>query len=196
VKQLIDFFNRFERRHLLIGLAALLLLLNLGRWGWGYFSARQEELQGRMDLLAQYQEAVLDLPEVERRAALQRRQLQQLEALLVSGDSEEKVASTMQIFLQSQISKAGLEPEFIQPVRSPLRGGQDSDRQGHGDVAIKIRMSGSLNDFAKFLQMVYTSNQLFLIENFTIKPFGQGELKIFMEVRGYYKISTGEGQPA
>ncbi|MGV1100717.1 type II secretion system protein GspM [Thiovibrio sp. JS02] len=194
MKLLVDFFNRFERRHLLVGVAAVLLLLNLGRWGVDYVNARQEELAGRMDLLAQYQEAVRRLPEIERRVSLKSRRQQQLEALLFAGDSEEKIASSMQISLQSQISKAGLEPEFIQPVRSG--GGQAIDRQGHGDLAIKIRMSGSLNDFAKFLQILYASNQLFLIENYTIKPFSQGELKIFMEVRGYYKISKTGDKPA
>lgn len=194
MKLVLDYLNRFDRRFLLLGIAGVLLVLNAGRWGFDYFSARQEELADRAALLAQYREAVLRLPEIERRLNLLRGQQRQLNGQLFSGDSEEKIASSMQILLQSQISKAGLDPEFLQPVRVP--GQANVDKQGHGDIAIKIRMSGSLNDFAKFLQAFYAGNQLFRIENFTIKPFGPGDLKIFMEVRGYYKIGNQEGQPA
>lgn len=187
MKQLLDYIGRIDRRHLLFGVAALLLVLNLGRWGVGYFTSRQDELASRIGLLEQYKKSVAKLPQVQQRVVQLQRQAQQLEAYLFSGDNEDKIASAMQIRLQSEISNAGLEPEFIQP----LRGGATSDRQGLGDIGIKIRMSGSLNDFMKLLKNLSSARELFKIESFTVKPFKQSELKIFMEVRGFYRLSAG-----
>jgi len=161
-----------------------LLLLNLGRLGLGYLESRQAELADRMAMLAQYREAVQRLPEIEDRVVLLTRRQQQLESFLFQGESEEKIASAMQIMLQSELSNAGLEPEFIQPVRA----GEGGDRKQHGEIAIKIRISGSLNNLGQFLQSRYASPQFFRIESITIKPFRPGELKISLDVRGYYKI--------
>jgi hypothetical protein len=111
---LLEQINRIDRRHLLLGVAALLLLLNIGRWGADYLDSRQQELADRIELLAQYQKSVHKLPQVRQRVSRLKKRAQYLESFLFSGDSEEKIASAMQIKLQSQISKAGLAPEFIQ----------------------------------------------------------------------------------
>ena len=191
MNQIMEFIQRFDRRYLLGGVAAVLLLLNLGRLGLGYLESRQAELADRMAMLAQYREAVQRLPEIEDRVALLARQQQQLESFLFQGENEEKVASAMQIMLQSEVSNAGLEPEFIQPVRA----GEGGDRKEHGEIVIKIRMSGALNDLGKFLHSRYASTQFFRIESLSIKPFRPGELKISLDVRGYYKIGK-EGDKA
>jgi Tfp pilus assembly protein PilO len=190
VNQIMEFIHRFERRHLLAGAAAVLLVLNLGSWAMGYLDARQEELADRMEMLAQYREAVQRLPEIEDRVAVLSRQQQQLESFLFQGENEEKIASAMQIMLQSEVSNAGLEPEFIQPVRA----GEGGDRKEHGEIAIKMRMSGALNDLGRFLHSRYASKQFFRIESLSIKPFRPGELKISLDVRGYYKIGKEGGK--
>lgn len=186
MNQIMEFIQRFDRRHLLAWVAAVLLVANLGRLGLGYLDSRQAELTDRMTMLAQYREAVQRLPELEDRVVLLARQQQQLESFLFQGENEEKVASAMQIMLQSEVSNAGLEPEFIQPVRAG--DGSGGDRKEHGEIVIKIRMSGALNDLGKFLHSRYASKQFFRIESLSIKPFKPGELKISLDVRGYYKI--------
>ena len=190
MNQIMEFIHRFERWHLLAGAAAVLLVLNLGSWAMGYLDARQEELADRMEMLAQYREAVQRLPEIEDRVAVLSRQQQQLESFLFQGENEEKIASAMQIMLQSEVSNAGLEPEFIQPVRA----GEGGDRKEHGEIAIKMRMSGALNDLGRFLHSRYASKQFFRIESLSIKPFRPGELKISLDVRGYYKIGKEGGK--
>lgn len=190
MNQIMEFIHRFDRHHLLAGVALVLLVANLGRWGFGYFESRQEELADRMEVLAQYREAVQRLPEIEDRVALLARQQQELESFLFQGENEEKIASAMQIMLQSEVSNAGLAPEFIQPLRTAEGG----DRKEHGEVAIKVRMSGSLNDLGQFLHSRYASKQFFRIESLTVKPFRAGELTISLDVRGYYKISKEENK--
>jgi Tfp pilus assembly protein PilO len=172
--------------------AVVLLVANLGRLGLGYFDSRQEELEERMAMLAQYRETVQRLPEIEERVVLLARQQQQLESFLFHGENEEKIASAMQIMLQSEVNNAGLEPEFIQPVRKGEGGG--GDRKEHGEIVIKIRMSGALNDLGKFLHSRYASKQFLRIESISIKPFRPGELKISLDVRGYYKIAREGGK--
>ena len=190
MNQLLEYINRFDRRHLLLGMAVLLLLLNIGRWGINYLDSRQQELSNRIELLAQYQESVNKLPQVQQRVRGLKKRAQYLESFLFTGDSEEKIASAMQIKLQSQISKAGLAPEFIQPLRN-----RDKNRaEKIDDIGIKLRMSGSLNNFATFLKNIYNSKHLFKIESLTIKPFKKDELKIFMEVRGIYRLTTSGDQ--
>lgn len=193
MNQILEFIHRFDRRYLLGGVAAVLLVANLGSWGLSYLDSRQEELAERMDMLAQYREASQRMPEVEARVALLSRQQQQLESFLFQGENEEKIASAMQIMLQSEVINAGLEAEFIQPVRAGEGGG--GDRKNHGEIAIKIRMSGTLNDFGKFLHSRYASRQFFRIESLSIKPYRPGELKISLDVRGYYKVAK-EGEKA
>ncbi len=190
MNQLMEFIHRFDRRHLLAWVAAVLLVANLGSWAWDYLDSRQAELEDRMTMLAQYREAVQRLPELEDRVALLARRQQQLESFLFQGENEEKVASAMQIMLQSEVTNAGLEPEFIQPVRA----GEGGDRKEHGEIAIKIRMSGALNDLGRFLHSRYLSKQFFRIESVSIKPFRPGELKISLDVRGYYKIGAEGGK--
>lgn len=185
MNQLMEFIQRFDRRHLLIGVAAVLLLANLGRVGLDYLDSRQAELTDRMAMLAQYREAVQELPEIENRVVLLTRRRQQLESFLFQGENEEKITSAMQIMLQAEVSNAGLEPEFIQPVRTAEGG----DRKKDGEIVIKIRMSGALNDLARFLQARYASNKFFRIDSLSIKQFRPGELKISLDARGYYKLA-------
>lgn len=191
MNQIMEFFHRFDRRHLLVGVAVVLLAANLGRLGMGYLDSRREELADRMAILAQYREAAKRLPEVEERVALLDRRRQQLESFLFQGENEEKIASDMQIMLQSEVSNAGLEPEFIQPQRKSDGGG---DRKEHGEIVIKIRMSGTLNDFGKFLRNRYASKHFFGIESLSVRPFRPGELKISLDFRGYYKLGKEGGK--
>ncbi|MFZ5774066.1 MAG: type II secretion system protein GspM [Thermodesulfobacteriota bacterium] len=191
MNQALAFIQRFDRRQLLLGAAALLLLLNLGQWGLDFLVARQAELADRSTMLDHYREAVARRPEVEARVAQLRQQRDRLESYLFHGESEEQVVSAMQIMLQTEISEAGMEPEFIQPVRS----GPPADQRGRGEIVINIRMAGTLNGLGRFLHARYKSPSFFRVSNLTLKPYKTGELKVSMEVRGYYRLGKAGGAP-
>jgi hypothetical protein len=44
----------------------------------------------------------------------------------------------------------------------------------------------------KFLASLYRLNYLFRIENFTLKPFKKTELKVFLELKGFYHLAEVE----
>ena len=190
MRQLLDWITQVGHRHLLIGVVGLLLVLNLGRWGISYFESCQEELSNRISLLEQYQDSIHKLPILQQRVKQLQQKSQRLNAYLFLGSSEEKIASAMQIKLQAEISNSGMIPEFVQPVRTTQR-----QYPGVDNIGIKVRISGTLNQFMVFLQNLYRSKQLFKIESFTIKPNKRSELKIFMEVRGFYKLKNRGGRP-
>ncbi len=189
-EQFLQYIRQVDRRHLLVFIAALLIVLNIGRWGTDFYQEKTEARETKLTLLKQYRKAAPKLPALERRLARLEAQHKGLDNYLFSGNSEEHITSAMQIKLQDLISKAGLAPEFIQPLRAKQSGGTADQ----GDMGIKIRMAGSLNNLLQFLKNLYSSKNLFKVESFTIKPYRQTELKIFMEVRGFYKIEK-EAQP-
>ncbi|MCK5437327.1 MAG: hypothetical protein KAI90_04905, partial [Desulfobulbaceae bacterium] len=75
------------------------------------------------------------------------------------------------------------EPESIRPSQ-----GREHKERDYGEVAVKMRLSGSLNGFIKFLADLNRSQQLFIIEGFTLKSYKKTKLKIFMELKGYYLL--------
>lgn len=183
--RLSDLVNRYGTKPLLIGLAAVLVALNLVRLAIGYYDERQESLQTQRALLVRYQKAVQELPELQNRVARLERQKKQFERYLFSGSSEEEIASAMQILLQEKLVKAGLEPESLRPLRS----GETAKSKEYGEISLKIRSSGTLNEFMQFLATLYKAQHLFRIESFTLKPYNQTELKIFIDFKGYYKLA-------
>ncbi len=177
-----NFINRFDRKKMLIVVGVVLLVLNVGRLGRGYYFDQKEEVNSRINLLVQYKQAAARLPGLKKRIAQLERQNQQYEKFFFSGSTEEEVSSAMQIELQKKVSSAGLEPESIRPMGKGSKGEQTEE------IVVKLRLSGNLDQFLDFLTDLYTSKKFFRMESFTIKPAQAGQLKIFVEFKGFYRL--------
>ena len=174
-----------KNRKVLIIIAAILLFINLFRVVIGHFNQKQEAIENRAATLAQYRIATRKLEEMRDKVAWLDSQKKIMDSHLLTGDSEEKIVSDMQLALQEQITMAGLAVESLRPTR---RADKTKDQElGYGEVAIKIRLSGTLNQFVDFLAHLYQSQTLYQIESITLKPYKK-DLKIFFDVKGYYKI--------
>lgn len=184
LKQLL---SRFQTKTLLIAVAVVLLVLNVGRYAVGYYNERQEEVMNKIALLEQYRVSTQELGQLKNRVASLERQKEVLDRYFFKGNSEEEVSSAMQIQLQEMVINANLEPEFLRPVR---RGDSGKGGKEFDEISINVRMSGTLDNFAAFLKNLYRSKNLFKIESFTLKPFKNTELKIVLEIKGYYRLST------
>ncbi|MFZ5760632.1 MAG: type II secretion system protein GspM [Thermodesulfobacteriota bacterium] len=189
MNRLILFIQGLDRKALLLAIGALLLLFNLGRLAWGTYEGQLEELQAQRGLLDQYQETVSSLPVLKKKVARLQQRANQLKKGLFVAASEEEVSSIMQIMLQELVTKSGLAPESIRPL---VTGGKSAPRDFH-EIAIKIRLSGTMNQFMAFISDLYRSDRLFRIESFTLKPYKKAEMKVFLDIKGYYALS---GQPA
>ena len=183
LKQLL---SRFQTKTLLIAVAVILLALNIGRLAVNYFNEQQEQVVNKIALLEQYRNSTQELSQLKNRVATLERQKQLLDKFFITGNSEEEVSSAMQIQLQEMVISAKLEPEFLRPVR---RGDTGNGKEFH-EIAMNVRMSGTLDSFLAFLKNLYKSKNLFKIESFTLKPYKNTELKIVLEVKGYYKLSA------
>ncbi|MDA8165894.1 MAG: type II secretion system protein GspM [Desulfobacteraceae bacterium] len=175
--------ERLGTRPLLIGVAAFLVGLNLLRLGYGFYENKKEAIHARQELLARQQASLGQLPELRSRVAALERRKKAFEDVLFTGSSEEEIASAMQIMIQQQLVRAGLEPESLRPMPNG-----DAKGKAFGEISIKVRSGGTLNQFVAFLANLYRSRQLFLVEGFTLKPF-QNEVKIFIDFKGYYKLA-------
>ncbi|MFH1215400.1 MAG: type II secretion system protein GspM [Pseudomonadota bacterium] len=176
-----------DRKALLLTLGALLLLVNIVRLSLGTYSDQKKELEANQNLLEQYQETAASLPSLKKSVARLKQRSAKLEKYLFTGVSEEEVSSAMQIMIQEQVTRAGLEPESIRPL---VTGGRNAPRDFH-EIAIKIRLSGSMSQFMDLISQLYRSDKLFQIESFTLKPYKKSEMKIFLDIKGFYTITNG-----
>ncbi len=172
-------------RNGLLVIVGLLLLLNVARLLSGKHTEMQQAVESKQALLVQYRKSTRDIEAARGRVQQLEAQKSKFEAKLFHGESVKDVTSAMQIKLQDILSKVGMSPESISPVR---KGGKDEDNS-YGEVSIKIRLGGTLDNFIKFMAELYTMNSLFRLENVTIKPFKKEEIKVFLEVTGYYLLS-------
>jgi hypothetical protein len=78
-----------------------------------------------------------------------------------------------------------LSPESLRPS---YRSNQDKNKV-YGEVLVKIRLTGRLDNIVKFLALVYKSNYFLKIDNFTFKAFRNNQLKVFMAVKGFYRLT-------
>lgn len=179
IKQLL---GQFESRTLLIAVAVTLLVLNVGRMAVGYYNEKQQEIIEKVALLEQQRSSTLKLNQLRNKVTGLKRQKQRLEKYLFTGKSEEEISSAMQIKLQEMVVKSKLEPEYIRPIRR----GDGAKGKQFGEIAVNVRLSGTIDNFAEFLKNLYKSKHLFKIESFSVKPFKKTELKIVLEVKGYY----------
>ena len=180
-----DIVNRYGKKQLLIATVCLLLGVNVIKLGYGFYTSQQEELAQNLDLLAKYQKSTAKIENLRRRVQLLEQQSKQMESYLFTGSSEEEIASAMQILLQDYVVKSGLEPESLRPTTS----GKMDRGQKQGEISVKMRLAGTSQNFIEFLSSLYRSKHLFKIESFTLKPYKKTELKIFLDLNGYYKIA-------
>lgn len=186
MNQIIMLIKGIDRKILLFVIAGLLLAVNLFRLAANTYSNQVEEVEARKNLLAQYQSTVNKLPNLKKKVARLEQRATSLERYLFRGSSEEAVSSAMQILLQEMVTKAELEPESIRPMMSGTR----TVARDYYEIAIKIRLGGTLNQFMDFMVQLYRSDKLFQIESFTIKPYKKTEMKIFLDVKGYYTLKN------
>ena len=180
-------FRKLRSRAILIGLAVLLLLFNLAKMSVGYFKDQQAEVESRVALLTQQRKAVARIDDLRESVSALEARKTALDRYLFQGESEERIASAMQIMLQEMVSKANLDPESLRPV---LRGGGEKEKEKDiHDIAIKLRLAGDIQGFLEFLAGLYRSERLFVIDNFVLKPDRNGKLKILMDLKGFYRLA-------
>ncbi len=185
MNQMLQFIKGLDRKTLFLAVGGLLLLLNLGRLAVGTYQNQLDEVEAQQNLLMQYQKTADKLPALKKRVARLEQQGKKLEKFLFTGKTEEEISSSMQIMLQKMVTKAGLEPESIRPLKSSSK----KDPQSIHEISIKIRLAGNLNQLIDLLAGLYRSKNLFQVENFTIKPYKQTDMKIFLDLKGFYKLS-------
>lgn len=185
--------HKVRSRSFLIALAVLLLLFNVAKVSVNYFKDQQAEVESRVALLEQQRKSVARIDEL--RASVNSLEVRKkaLDRYLFTGQSEERIASAMQIMLQEMVSKANLDPESLRPV---LRGGggeKGKEKEIH-DIAIKMRLAGDIQSFTDFLAALYKAQHLFVIDNLVLKPDARtGKLKVLMDLKGFYRLAKADG---
>lgn len=173
---------RLDRKTVLISLAGLFLLFGLIRFTVGMYQEKSSEIESKEATLFAQQKSSRQLPSLKKELAILDREIKKAEAFLFTGPSVDTITSTMQIRLQSIIAEAGLEPESLRPL-----GGKSHDGSIN-TIGIKLRVNGTLENFALFLAALYGNDKFFRIENCTMKPDKMKGLKIFMDLTAFYNI--------
>jgi len=192
MNNLTRFLNRFQRRTLLIAVAVLLLLLNLGRWVISSYDIRKTELESKLARLEQVRFVAGQSDILKERLAKTDKAKKQVEVYFFRGESGEKIASAMQLRVQALVSQAGLASESIRPTNQPSDKNRDFGGEqflAPGEVNVKARLVGTLEEFMMFQALLYKSKEFFKIEKITLKPYKKAGLKIFLELRGFYILA-------
>ena len=129
------------------------------------------------------QKSIASLRNLRSEVRQQKQQIGYFERALFKGKAQDLIISTMQIQVQSMLSASGLEPELLRPVVSRETGGMIQS------VVLKLRLSGTIEQFKSFLTTLYQAYPFFHIEGLTIRAFRDGQLKIYMDLRGYYQVA-------
>lgn len=184
---------KLRSRGTLVAIALVLVVLNLGRFTVSWFESRQEEVQTRLALLEQNRAAVEKLDSLQAAVQSLKTRKEQAAGHWFRGDSEEKVASAMQIILQEKVAKSGLSPESIRPItRGGKKGEEDKVLR---ELPIKLRLSGSMDGFMNFISELYRSREVFIVESFVLKPTRGAEIKILVDLIGYYLVDQEKKGP-
>ena len=177
-----------DRKTLLIGLAGLFLCFSLIRFTLGIYQEKTLDIEAKEAILFAQLKSSRKLPSLKREVAILERQVKQAESVLFQGPNADTITSTIQIRLQSLISAAGLEPESLRPL-----GGKKRDN-GMQSISIKLRVNGSLENFAEFLASLYRNDKFFLIENCSLKPDKLKGIKVFMDLKAFYDVKDSTGK--
>jgi hypothetical protein len=183
--QLTRLLSLARTRNGLLVIVGALLLLNGSRLINGKYAEIQQAVASKQALLGQYRMSTKDIEALRIRSKQLEASKAQFESHLFSAATERDATSAMQIRLQDVMAKVGMNPESVSAVS---KGGKDSGNP-YGAVSIKVRLGGNLESFVKLLAQLYKMDTLFRVENFTVKPFKKEELKIFLELKGYYRLT-------
>ena len=182
---------RIGSRGLLLSVVALLLLIKLGLELQGAYQAERDVLESRRAGLVRYQKLTGKVPELRRQLQSLEAERDQLRQILFTGSSEENIISAMQLDLQALVTTAGLESETIRPIKQKnVRA--EGDEFGLGEVAIKASLTGTLAEYLTFLAALYGSEKFYKIEAVTLSPYKKSDLKISIDLRGYFLITAPE----
>ena len=173
-------------RNGLFVIVGILLVLNIGRFAYGKYLEVLDGIESKQALHGQYQISTKSIDSLRKRIKQLEERRQQFDAHLFSGTSKKEISSAMQLKLQELLGAAGLNPESLRPLS---KGGDKGDDKTYGEVIVKIRLTGELDNFLNFLASLYRLNYLFKIENFTLKPFKNTKLKVFLELKGFYRLN-------
>lgn len=187
MNQLILFCKGLDRKLLLFVFGGILLLLNIGRLSVQAYSNQMAEAEEKQNLLSQYQDTVRQLPGLKKRVAFLKQKSITVDKYLFTGTSDEEVSSAMQIMLQEQVTKSGLEPESVRPM---VIGGNKNVQRNFQEISIKLRLSGTQSQFVDFIAQLYSSDKFFQVGSFILSPYKNTEMKIFIDLKGFYKLKN------
>lgn len=179
-------------RNALIAIAVSLVVLNIGRLATDQYHDYLQGIESKRALLGQYQIATRDIETLRQRIQRLDAQKNAFDSHLFVGANRDEITSAMQIKVQEMLGAAGLSPESLHPTE---RRGDDKDKL-FGEVIIKVRISGELEQFLHFMAELYKLEYLFKINNLTVKPYKKKELKVFLELKGFYKVTSESGNKA
>lgn len=189
--------SRFERRSLLIAAAAVLAVLYMGGLVVDSYKARQVDLENNRTRLEQYNTITDSTEGLEERLVNLNRQKEKIERYFFTGETNDKIASAMQIRVQALVSRAGLQAESIRPIRQrkEVSTEKESEAPVFGEVAIKVRLAGTFMEFIDFMSLLYKGKEFFKVESFNLKPYRNSGLKIFLDLKGYYILPGHSNEP-
>lgn len=190
MNQMSQILSQLRSRNGLIAIAGLLVILNIGRVAIGKYDDVMTGIQSKRALLNQYQTTTKNLDKLRSTIRQLENRQRQFDARLFTGNSANEITSAMQIQLQNILHQAGLSPESLRPS---YRSNQDKNKI-YGEVLVKIRLTGSLDNIVKFLALVYKSKYFLKIDNFTFKTFRNDQLKVFLAVKGFYRPAKPKGR--
>lgn len=199
------FLHRIGIRGVLLSLVVLLLLVKVGFELRDSYEAARGDLENRQASLDRYLRLTGKIPELKSQLQSLTAEREKLVKILFTGSSEENIISAMQLDLQALVTTAGLESETIRPVKQKNAQGSGGET-GLGEVAIKASLTGTLAAYQAFLAELYRSGRFYKIEAVTLAPYKKSELKISIDLRGYFITTApeagviaeggGTGQPA
>lgn len=181
--------SRYRGKPLLIALAFALLVLNLGRWGINHYQGQTEALASKKALFVRYRNTAEQLGALRQKVERLEREKRQAEQFFLVGESEEEITSKLQVLLQEMVVKAELEPEYIKPVKQA----SEDKSSPFQEVAIKMRLGGKINALISLLAELRNSQAFFQIESFSLRPGKKGELRIFLDLKGFF-VKPGPAQ--
>ncbi len=187
VTQIIQLLNRLRSRTGLMIVVGVLVVLNLGRLGIREYDDILAGIDSKQALLGQYQVATNNLDNLRQEIKRLEVRQGQFDTRLFTGKTRNEITSAMQIKLQDILGAADLTPESLRSSN----GARKVDDKAYGEVLIKIRLTGKLDNFLQFLSKFYKMNYFFKIENFTLKPFKKDQLKVFLGLKGFYRLTGG-----
>lgn len=181
--------HRIGSRGLLLTLVGLLVLAKLGMGLQDTYKADQADLANRQANLLRYQKLTGKAPALRSELERLKSEREHLGKYLFTGTSEDNIISAMQLDLQALVTSAGLESETIRPMKQK-NAKEAGGEMGMGEVAIKANLNGTLTEYLAFLAELYNSGKIYRIEAVTLSPYKKSELKILMDLRGYFTIAA------